>query len=387
MSYSILDVPTTYLAAPNPKYSSDFWTTVLENKENIFNPSGDNNTLNVESRPTTPMVEPRPTIPLVEPIPVIEPRPTIPVIEPIPVVEPRPTIPMVEYRPEVFTVEPRPSSSQVNTHRAMDINNFIWREDIHGYKYPSQGLQTNPSINSHINYNVSNTMNSSSYTFQSNLNPTYTNYTVGNQSNLNPTYVNYTVGNQNTIMQNVAESSFQAQSNMPEIRAMAESSFQAQSNISEMRVIAESSSQAQSNISEMRVITESGFTKPNLKPIWIENYSNVVDTATSKCFNPMFSSLLPWQEIQLSEITKLNRPKIVGINFDFSHQNIEAVLQEFMLPKAFYVSHEHVPGLTPSNYKEYIINYYHTKACNKPSILLQAVLIENGDVLKVIKGR
>ncbi|KGQ02210.1 hypothetical protein BBAD15_m00032 (mitochondrion) [Beauveria bassiana D1-5] len=230
-------------------------------------------------------------------------------------------------------------------------------------------------------------MNSSSYTFQSNLNPTYTNYTVGNQSNLNPTYVNYTVGNQSTIMQNVAESSFQAQSNMPEIRAMAESSFQAQSNISEMRVIAESSSQAQSNISEMRVITESGFTKPNLKPIWIENYSNVVDTATSKCFNPMFSSLLPWQEIQLSEITKLNRPKIVGINFDFSHQNIEAVLQEFMLPKAFYVSHEHVPGLTPSNYKEYIINYYHTKACNKPSILLQAVLIENGDVLKVIKGR
>lgn len=345
MSYSILDVPTTYLAAPNPKYSSDFWTTVLENKENVFNPSGDNNTFNVEPRPTTPVVEPRPTTP------VVEPRPAIPVVEP------RLAIPVVESRPEVLTVEPIPSgsSSQVNTHRVMDINNFIWREDIHGYKYPSQGLQTNPSINSHIKYNVNNTMNSSGYTFQ---------------SNLNPTHVNYTVGNQSTIMQNVAGSSFQAQSNMPE-----------------MRVIAESSSQAQNNIPEMRVITESGFTKPNLKPLWIDNYSNVVDTTSSKFHNPMFSSLLPWQEIQISEITKLNRPKIVGINFDFSHQNIEAVLQEFMVPKAFYVSHEHVPGLTPNNYKECIINYYHTRACNKPSILLQAVLIENGDVLKVIRGR
>jgi hypothetical protein len=92
-------------------------------------------------------------------------------------------------------------------------------------------------------------------------------------------------------MQNVAESSFQAQSTI--MQNVAESSFQAQSNMPEMRVIAESSSQAQSNIPEMRVITESGFTKPNLKPIWIDNYSNVVNTATSKCFNPMFSSLLP----------------------------------------------------------------------------------------------
>nr|YP_009268554.1 hypothetical protein [Beauveria caledonica]AMD61818.1 hypothetical protein [Beauveria caledonica] len=326
MCYSMLDIPIAYLAAPNPKCSSDFWNTVLENKENIFNPSGDNNTLNVESRPTTPVVEPRPTIPMIEP------------------------------RPEVLTIEPRPlgSSSQVNTPRVMDTNNFIWREDIHSYKYSSnQDLQT--SINSHIKSNVSNTMNSSGYTFQ---------------SNLNPRHVNFTVGNQNTIMQNVAESSIQAQSNIPQ-----------------MGIIAESSIQAQSNIPKIRVIAESGFTKPNLKPPWIEDYTHVVNTNKGKFFNPMFSSSLPWQEIQLPEITKLNRPKIVGINFDFSHQNIEVILQEFGLPKAFYVSHEHVPGLTISNYKEYITDYYHTKACNRPSILLQAVLLENGDVLKVIKSR
>nr|YP_009268527.1 ribosomal protein S3 [Beauveria malawiensis]AMD61754.1 ribosomal protein S3 [Beauveria malawiensis] len=137
----------------------------------------------------------------------------------------------------------------------------------------------------------------------------------------------------------------------------------------------------------MRVITESGFTKPNLKPSWIEDYSHVVKTNIYSSFNPMFSSRLPWLEIELSEIVNLNRPKIVGINFDFSHQNVEVVLQEFKFPKAFYVSHEHVAGLTPSNYKECIINYYHIKAYNKPSILLQAILIENGDAMKVIKSR
>lgn len=305
--------------APDQATKDYFNIVIGDTIEDVYNTSVGVPLNNFEygSRPATPLVESRPTTPIVESIS---------------------GVPAVE-------LTSSESSSQVNTRDFHSVisnptRTFLFQEGIHGYKYGpiNPALQTNYSINSHINYNVSNPISSNSCTIQ---------------SILNPIHVNSTIGHQSIIMQNIAESS----------------------------------SQAQSNIDQIRNIAELGYGQPIPKPSWVEDIYNLEGTKYKKSMNHMLTSTLPWHEIQLSDISKLNRPKILGINFDFLHQNIEAIFQEFKHGKAFYVSHEHIPGLTPNNYKDCIINYYFNNASNRPSILIQAIFVENGDAMKVFRGK
>lgn len=259
----------------------------------------------------------------------------------------RPSTLTVESRPGTPSVEPIStggSNSQFNTRDFHNVinpqRNFLYREEIHGYKYGSNSsiinptLQTNYSNNSHIMSNVSNTINSSSHAIQSNLNPMHMNSTAVSHS---------------TIMQNVAESS----------------------------------SQVQSNMNQITTTTEFVTSPTNPKPLWVEHFYTLEGSKSAKCSNSILKSTLPWYEVEVLDISKLTRPKIVAINFDFSHQNIEAIFQEFRNEKGFYVSNEHIPGLTPNNYKESIPDFYEKHAFHKPSIVTHSILIENGDARKL----
>lgn len=249
-------------------------------------------------------------------------------------IESRPPTPVAESRPEVINVQPRSSgsSSQVNTHRwiGSEINRLLFNDQMHDPRITQDSLRS-------INSNVSNTFRRG-ITINDILNPINDNFNIGI--------------NQSTIMQSISQSSFQAQS----------------------------------NIHEIGVIAQSGFTQPNLKPTWIGDYSNLVNVTVSSNSNVMFTSSLPWREIELSELSKINRPKILGINYDFAHQNIEAIIQQYSNPREFLVSHEHIPNLTRSNYKQCIIDYYYNSANNRVYIYPNTLLIENGDARIVLRN-
>nr|YP_009577898.1 hypothetical protein [Cordyceps cicadae]QBG64887.1 hypothetical protein [Cordyceps cicadae] len=170
------------------------------------------------------------------------------------------------------------------------------------------------------------------------------------------------------------------QSNIPSV--IAGSSFQAQNTIPS--IIAGSSSQIQSNISS--VITESGFSHPNTKPSWITDYSNIYNVRTAANWSVLFSDWGCCREIDLSEVTRIIRPKILAINFDFTHQNIEVIMQKFRDPQEFLVSHEHVPNLTRINCKQCVIDYYYVNANKTVYIYPSTILIENGDPRMIIRN-
>nr|YP_010554561.1 hypothetical protein OQ237_mgp08 [Cordyceps farinosa]UYO78919.1 hypothetical protein [Cordyceps farinosa] len=328
--------------------------------------------------------------------PPVEFIPINPPVESIPTVEPVPINPPVESIPAVEPV-PSGSSSQLNTSNlgGNRRNSFIFREVIHGNNHNLISLQSNSSINSNINPNVNNNYNSN--TIQSMMNsrsvtPRLVNYNSNTiQSMMNSRSVTPTV-NQSSILQSIAASSPQIQSTMQSInesssqiqstmQSVNESSSQVQGTITQN--VAASSSQIQSNIHEVVNMTGS-----NSKPLWVTDLYNLNESWSNRAKNPIIRSNLPWREIQLSEIVQLNRPNILGINYNFTHQNVEVIFKEFWGAKAFYVSHENIPNLTRSNYQVSVIDYYHTRGFNKPTILLQAILIEDGDVTKVIsRGR
>jgi hypothetical protein len=260
---------------------------------------------------------------------------------------------------------PVESSSQINTvntgtlHRGLFVYHEVTPDNTH---IPSITQRTK-----NISLNVDDAIRGNGYTIQGIACPIRSNSPVGNQS---------------VVMQRIAESNFQAQSNLhqsPIMQRIAESNFQAQSNLHQINEIAtQSSSQVQSNLHQMNEMGQFGSAKSIPKLSWVQELQDKQASNSRKSINPMLPSRLPWYEVQLSDISKLTRPHILGINFNFSSKDVEVVFQEYSQGKAFYVSHENIPNLTRSNFLQTIPDYYENNAHSKTKILVKTILIEDG---------
>nr|YP_010556915.1 hypothetical protein OQ115_mgp10 [Cordyceps blackwelliae]UYS92297.1 hypothetical protein [Cordyceps blackwelliae] len=140
------------------------------------------------------------------------------------------------------------------------------------------------------------------------------------------------------------------------------------------------------SISKLRIITESGFSAPGTKPGWIMEYAKHVNVYKAANSNIMFSGSGPWFGIDLSDIPGISRPKILGINFDFLHQNVEVIMQKHRNANEFLVSHEHISNLTRLNYKQSVIDYYYNHAHSRVYIYNNTIFIENGNPRLILRN-
>jgi hypothetical protein len=151
----------------------------------------------------------------------------------------------------------------------------------------------------------------------------------------------------------------------------------------------ESSSRVQSTSDQIKSIAEFSTTNISPKPSWVNAFDILEGTKRGRSTNPILKGQLPWKEVQLNEIWKITRPKILGVNFNFLYGQAEVIFQEFKHEKAFYVSNVHIPGMTMDNYEKKILEYYELNASNKPTFVNQTILIKDGDPTKfwIFKGK